>query len=113
MDAIDFFDSIFNYSGQPNCNEYPSQPATPLQLRFFEYFLQRHLGLCFYEDCFHTYESNTTHPGGSVRELVRDLTIFSHDDAEDRRAGADLRDGSEILTKYPPNFNRIFFAEPL
>ena len=113
VDAIDCFNSIFNYSGQPNCNGHPDQPTTPLTLKFFEYFLQRHLGLCFDQDCFHTNYWDFDHPGKTCRDLVGDLTIFSHDDVGDRRAGSDFRDGSEMLTKYPPDFERIFIEEPV
>jgi hypothetical protein len=51
----------------------------------------------------------------SYHQFVGTATIFSHDDVEDRRAlyddsleCADFLNGSEVLTKFPPDWERIY-----
>ncbi|KAL2016032.1 hypothetical protein VTK56DRAFT_4342 [Thermocarpiscus australiensis] len=114
MSVAVFFDYIFNNSGQPNHIERPGYCVPPLELKFFEYFLQRHLGLCF--NC----RAFRDDPGAeddelSYQEFVGTATIFSHDDVENRCAMygntlqlGDFLDGSEMLTKFPLHLTRIY-----
>jgi hypothetical protein len=115
MSVAVFFDYIFNYSGRPNHIEEWDDPVAPLELRFFEYFLQRHLGLCFHPFTFMEID-RIDRIDLSFQEFVGTATIFSHDDVEDRcsfTSGslnfADFLDGSELLTKYSPTrFTRFY-----
>ena len=109
-----FFDYIFNNSGQPNHIDGPGVLVPPLELKFFEYFLQRHLGLCINDAAF------TDDPGADIEELsyetfVGTATIFSYDDVGNRRAMCggtlqvgDFLDGSEMLMKIPQDSTRIY-----
>ncbi|KAK4031158.1 hypothetical protein C8A01DRAFT_42349, partial [Parachaetomium inaequale] len=109
-----FFDDIFNNSGQPNHIEGRGFLVPPLELKFFEYFLQRHLALCL--NC----RAFPDDPGAEVEELsyeqfVGTATIFSYDDVENRSAMfsdtlqlADFLDGSEMLTKFPLDLTRVY-----
>ncbi|KAL2126063.1 hypothetical protein VTI74DRAFT_1835 [Chaetomium olivicolor] len=98
---------IFDYSGRPNHygwrEVYPASYdlIAPLEPKFFEYFLERHLGLCFDPTTFSQY-------GPETRD--RSYQDFAHDDVENRRScdtagplcgGVEFLDGSEILAKYP------------
>jgi hypothetical protein len=110
-----FFGHIFSHSGRPNHVDEPGLFVPPLELKFFEYFLRRHLGVCFN---WRTFTDDNGSEGGSDRsyhQFVGTATIFSHDDVEDRRAlyddsleCADFLDGSEVLTKFPPDWERIY-----
>jgi hypothetical protein len=84
-------------------------------MKFFEYFLQRHLGLCL--DCQAFREDELEFMERSVEEFAGTLAIFAHDDVEGRGSydywtenvdRADYLEGSEILTKYPPTFTRVY-----
>lgn len=116
MSVTVFFDDIFNYSGRPNHIEETGDLVAPLELKFFEYFLQRHLGLCFNAHTFKEIDG-VDFVDQSYQEFVGTATIFSHDDVENRCSFtpgdstlemADFLDGSEILTKYPPDFTRFY-----
>ena len=84
---------------------------TPLELRFFEYFLQRHLGLRFAQWTFMEFD-RINRIQRFYQEFVGTATIFSHDDVENRHTGdmyiADFLNGSEMLTKYPPDYTRFY-----
>lgn len=116
MSVTVFFDDIFNNSGRPNHIEETGDLVAPLELKFFEYFLQRHLGLCFNV---HTFKTIDGHHflDQSYQEFVGTATIFSHDDVENRcsfTSGdstlemADFLDGSEMLERYPPDVTRVY-----
>ena len=113
MSVVVFFDYIFNNSGQPNHIEGPKYLVPPLELKFFEYFLQRHLGLCFNDGAFID-DPGSESDDRSYERFVDTATIFSHDDVENRCAMsdalnfADFLDGSEMLTKIPQDLTRIY-----
>lgn len=76
-----FLKDAFLYSGRPNHFE-PSCPVARLELRFFEYFLRRHLNVCFHTATFQDGRIDLLDYG-----LVLFLecgTIFSHDDVQNR-----------------------------
>ena len=113
MSVAVFFDCLFHHSGRPNRID-DRTPVAPLDVKFFEYFLQRHLGLCLDSQAFR--EDEDEWMDRSFQEFNGTLAIFAHDDVEDRgpysdwsgdleRAG--FSDGSEMLTKYPPDFTRF------
>jgi hypothetical protein len=115
MSVFLFLDWIFYHSGRPNQVEDTFDAVAPLELKFFEYVLQRHLGVCFAATTFRReYEKEYLYQ--SYEEFTEGITIFSHDDVGDREASywsdllevGDFLDGSEILTKYPPEFNREY-----
>ncbi|KAK4149157.1 hypothetical protein C8A00DRAFT_47172 [Chaetomidium leptoderma] len=115
MSVAVFFDWIFEHSGRPNHIDVHEEPVAPLELKFFEYFLQRHLGLCLDHQAFR--EDELEFMERSFQEFVGTITIFSHDDVENRRSyeywagtldDADFLDGSELLRKHPPNFTRFY-----
>ncbi len=114
MSAAVFFDQIFNFSGRPNHLDNLRHPVAPLELKFFEYFLQRHLGLCLDSQAFR--EDELEYMEGSYQEFVETITIFSRDDVENRcpydysgyLVDADFLDGSEMLTKYPSSYTRFY-----
>ncbi|KAL2168325.1 hypothetical protein VTG60DRAFT_7369 [Thermothelomyces hinnuleus] len=103
----DMLNYAFTYSGRPNYfdeGRLEPQPVASLELKFFEYFLLRHLNVCFYTITFRDIRSDLM-----VREyrlFVDCITIFSEDDVEDSFAfptwgmltDADFLDGSEMLT---------------
>ena len=64
MSVAVFFDCIFNHSGRPNHFDH-REPVAPLELKFFEYFLQRHLGLCLSSQAFR--EDELEYMDGSYR----------------------------------------------
>ncbi|KAK4043228.1 hypothetical protein C8A01DRAFT_32717 [Parachaetomium inaequale] len=113
MSIAVFFDWLFYHSGRLNHTEDSYDAVAPLDLKFFEYFLQ-HLGLCFDAATFR--EDEMDFLNWSYQEFTEGITIFSHDDVGDRGAFymssvlavGDFLDGSEILTKYPPEFERIY-----
>jgi hypothetical protein len=115
MSVAVFFNYIFNHSGRPNHIDWTDEPVASLEFKFFEYVLQRHLGLCL--DCQSFYEDVPQY--GLFREFISTITIFSHDDVEARHPlrfweggmeVADFLDGTEMLTQYPPYFRR-YYAE--
>ncbi|KAK4233428.1 hypothetical protein C8A03DRAFT_38868 [Achaetomium macrosporum] len=115
MSVAVFFDYIFNHSGRPNHIEETGEPVAPLELECFEYFLQRHLGLCLDSQAFR--EDELEYMERSFQEFVGTITIFSHDDVENRCSfdygdgrlnQANFLDDSEMLTEYLPNFTRFY-----
>jgi hypothetical protein len=115
MSVAKLFGSIFDDSGRPNHIDEADIPVAPLEMKFFEYFLQRHLGLCL--DCQAFREDRLDFMERSYQDFTGTLGIFAHDDVKGRYSydygtqhvdGADYLEGSEILTKYPPNFTRVY-----
>jgi hypothetical protein len=114
MSVTVFFNWIFDYSGRRNHVRNADVPVAPLQFKFFEYFLQRYLGVCFDT----AWPTNGQHRLKDLfQQLLACLTIFSHDDVENRGplpprvtglSDADFLDGSELLTKYPPYYERFY-----
>ncbi|KAK3378134.1 hypothetical protein B0H63DRAFT_525383 [Podospora didyma] len=104
------FDKIFWGSGRPNCIDEPQvdpefdELLAPPQLKFFEWFMRHYLDLRFADDAFQVdYDLES----GLIRyhEVMRSFGIFSLDDVERRRGGADhasdiyvadFSDGAEI-----------------
>ncbi|CEJ90043.1 hypothetical protein VHEMI05852 [[Torrubiella] hemipterigena] len=86
-----------------------SQDAVPapLELQFFRYFLQKHLGLSFWEDFFDTESRYAIEDGQNWTEFMKCLQLFALDDVPNRwpskglstAAGADFIDGTEFLVK--------------
>jgi hypothetical protein len=111
LSAAVLFDWIFDNSKKPNESDYVG-PVPSLELKFFEYFLRRHLGLC--------YDSRTEIHGGTYlncafMDFPDAVAIFSPDDIPDRGPlerssntlyNAHFLDGSEVVTKYPPHYDR-------
>jgi hypothetical protein len=85
-------------------------PVAHLELKFFEYFLRRHLQLGFLSEAFEPSNSQ-----GYDTFCIR-LTIFPHDDVPGRMAyrdnarmsSADFLDGTEVLTRSEPRPTRVF-----
>jgi len=111
MSVAVFFNALFNLSGRLNhIGIY--HPVAPLELKFFEYFLQRQLGICLDGNVFR--EDTPDFMSWTYQEFTETIGIFSHDDVENRDSydtwrnlvEADFLDGSEILTKYPPDYER-------
>jgi hypothetical protein len=115
MSVAEFSGWIFDNSGRPNCIDETDIPVAPLEMKFFEYFLQHHLGLCLGHQAFR--EDRLDFMERSYEEFTGTLAIFAHDDVEGRCSydywtenvdRADYLEGSEILTKYPSNFTRVY-----
>ena len=114
MSVAQFFGSIFDDSGRPNHIDEVDVPVAPLEMKFFEYFLQRHLGLCL--DCQAFREDELEFMERSFQDFTGTLAIFSHDDVEGRQPfdgwgdldGADYLGGSEMLEKYPLGLTRSY-----
>lgn len=93
-----YFRWLRGFSGQPNWTR--AGPVPHLALKFFEYFLRRHLGLRFISGAFYSFQDL------HYDEFLRHLTIFSCDDVPGREdAGkvinleeAGFLDGTELLT---------------
>lgn len=106
--VVALFDYLFDHSGRPNHFDHAS-PVAPLEFKFFEYFLQRHLGACFL-----SYLFNPDEDFMSIDEFGYAATIFAHDDIEGRRqvqvhlTGAHFLDGSEILSRGPLPSDRFY-----
>jgi hypothetical protein len=104
-------DWLFDYSGRPNHYDWDGPTAydlvAPLELKFFAYFLERHLGLCFHPRTFR--RDRCDFLDKSYEEFAESITIFAHDDVEGRLAcdlsasigDADILDGSELLARSP------------
>jgi hypothetical protein len=114
MSVAVFFEHLFNLSGRPNHIEAWRFLVPPLELKFFEYFLHRHVGLCFNSEVFEEDDGGDNFDL-SYEEFVSTATIFSHDDVESRCAMyggrlhcADFLDGSEMLIKFPLDLPRIY-----
>ncbi|KAK3897340.1 hypothetical protein C8A05DRAFT_39109 [Staphylotrichum tortipilum] len=128
-----FFDFLFNHSGRPNHIHLDQEPVAPLEFKFFEYFLRRHLGLCLDVPAFR--EDEIEYMNRSYQEFTETVAIFSHDDIitnprswrnghllkddrdEHRRSywdwggsmlNADFLDGFEMLTRYPSYFTHFY-----
>jgi hypothetical protein len=118
MSAAFFFDYLFYNSGRPNHFEGRCMLLPPLELKFFEYFLERHLALRL--NC----RAFSDDYGAEIEELsyeqfVGTAALFSHDDVEKRGAMfshtlqlADFLDGSEMLTKIPVDLTRVYMDRP-
>lgn len=114
--VANYFDSIFKDSGRPNYLEGDpwDAPVAPLQLKFFEYFMQRHLQLCFEHGVFR--EEDLEDYTASLWAFTGSIAIFSHDDVEERCPHsnyeslyeADFLDGSELVVKHPPDFEPVY-----
>ncbi len=117
--VANYFDVIFKDSGRPNYIEDDSwgAPVPPLHLKFFEYFLQRHLQLCFDHGVFRQGELREC--TASLWAFASSIAIFSHDDVEERSPhynyesllDADFLDGSELVVKHPPDFEPAYEAD--
>ncbi|KAK3902000.1 hypothetical protein C8A05DRAFT_34320 [Staphylotrichum tortipilum] len=117
----------------PDAPEKHEQPVAPLEFKFFEYFLRRHLGLCLNANAVR--KDEIEYMNRSYQEFTETVAIFSHDNVEKsirsyrnghmlkdngetrRRAygsgsgstlNADFLDGSEMLTRYPPYFTHFY-----
>ncbi len=108
------FEHLFTASGRPNHFTHYASPVPPLELKFFEYFLQRHLNSCFISWLFGQDD------GMSIREFEAAAAIFAHDDDGVRHpvtshlADAGFVDGSEIVWEAPPvPFERFYKPERL
>jgi hypothetical protein len=109
LSAAVFLDWIFANSERSNHIE-DAGPVAPLALKFFEYFLQRHLGLCF-----DAYTGPEVHYlDYASTEFTDGVAIFSPDDVGHRDPlqhlshslnDADFLDGSELVTKHPPHYH--------
>lgn len=119
--ALDMLEYAFAYSGRPNCfdeGRVERQFVAPLELKFFEYFLQRHLDACFCPITFQDIGADLM--ATEYRLFLDSITIFSEDDVKDSSgfypwgmlSDADFLDGSELLTKYPADCPRYFAADP-
>ncbi len=104
-----YLESIFLDSGRPNYIE-EDRPVCLLDVKFFEYYLRRHLQLCFGDDTF--CESELQDVTRSMHAFEGCATIFAHDDVENRAElhamdemlfHAGFLDGSEMLQQYPPD----------
>jgi hypothetical protein len=109
-----FLELAFRYSGRANFTEETRGPVAPLGIKFFEYFLRRHLGLRFRPCVFfgemlvgpHIIQWRQT----LYARFVDEITLFADDRVRGRRAlrgsgdglNADFLDGSELLTAYEP-----------
>lgn len=79
----------------------------PLPLQFFKYFLQRHLGVSFWDGFFATGDPFAVEAQQDWDAFTRCLTLFSLDDEPNREpahgldevAGADFLDGTEFLVR--------------
>ncbi|KAK4033979.1 hypothetical protein C8A01DRAFT_39538 [Parachaetomium inaequale] len=103
---------LFDLSGRPNHYDYHDDVTyilvAPPELKFFGYFLERYLGLCFDPRTFRHDRIDFLYR--SYQEFAEAITIFSHDDVESRcscdwssgiSGEVDFLDGSEILARYP------------
>ncbi|KAK4237087.1 hypothetical protein C8A03DRAFT_45014 [Achaetomium macrosporum] len=112
--VTDLFHWILTYSGRPKRIE-EDRHVAPLDLKFFEYFLRRFLGLGFRpswtsgQPIHYAYIFGPGGPNAASRYdiFASHMKIFSHDDIENRRsyhakepAAGDFLDGFEFLRKY-------------
>ncbi len=113
MSVAEFFDFLFHHSRRTN-HYGLREPVAPLEFTFFEYFLQRHLGLCLHPRVFRE-EIRINEIDGSIKDFVDGIAIFSDDQAKDRHpfhgslARAGFLDGSEMLTQYPRVHSSRFY----
>ncbi len=110
-------ETAFLGSGRPNHFE-ETCPAPPLELKFFEYCLRRHVNLCFLEKAFH--RDRVDFLDLECQAFVDCITIFCHDDVEGRQPGlmlnSDFIDGAAMLRTWPsqtPRFYQSYREEQL
>jgi hypothetical protein len=87
-------------------------------MKFFEYFLRRHLRLRFFSNTFQRVKHMYSKPFSPYESFLGCVTIFSHDDVLGRTGcdsrdpisiqDADFLDGTELLTRSEPQPKRIF-----
>ena len=98
MSVAVFFDCIFNHSGRPNHFDH-REPVAPLELKFFEYFLQRHLGLClsaqafcedelgYMEGSYRTSNSSCLYPLSAISGAVGGIVLSNYSGPDTPRFG--------------------------